>query len=218
MRWTDVWKEATLNANAEIYSKQNEQTRKEKMNPLSIIYWTRFLLGIVAALICTLFIGLLGDISIFNGISIALLVYIISYYIYKRFFMAQVEKPSKIFSTGVGAYFLTWIVMFTLFFTLLGPTLTLTSPASNTVFSAGEAVTISASITNQFGASFSGANVTANSPTNALIQLVETSPGTYSATYNTSSDSPGDWNIRVAAWVSGRYREDSITVRIEAGS
>jgi len=89
------------------------------MNPLTIIYWTRALLGIVAALITTLLNELAGGINIFNGISIALLVYIVSYYVYKPLFLTKVEKPSKIFTTGVGAYFLSWIVLWTLFYTLL---------------------------------------------------------------------------------------------------
>ena len=195
------------------------------MNPLSIIYWTRALLGIVAALICTLFIGILGDISIFNGISIALLVYIISYYIYKPLFLSKVEKSSKLFSQGVGVYFLTWIVMFTLFFTLLGPSMTITSPAANTVFRAGDTVTVAATIKNQFGVSFSGAIITFTTPSNATVQarvfnMTETSsPGTYSATYNiTSLDPTGQWTIRVAALIGVRYREASVTVSIQAGS
>lgn len=194
------------------------------MNPLSIMYWTRVLLGVVAALVCTLFIGLLGDISIFNGISIALLVYIISYYIYKPLFSSKVDKTSKLFSTGVGAYFLTWLVTFTLFFTLLGPSLAVTSPAANTVFRAGDTVTIAATITNQVGSTFSGAIVTFTTPSNTTVQarvlnMTEASPGTYSATYNiTSADPTGQWTIRVAAQIGLRYREDSITVNIEAGS
>ncbi len=189
------------------------------MKPVTIIYWTRALLGIVAALICNMLIGVLGDINILNGISIALLVYIISYYVYKSFFMYKVEKPRQLFWTGVGAYFLTWIVFFAMFFTLLGPNLTIRSPASNVVFSTGDPVPIEADITSLFGASFSDANVTANSPTNTLIQLREISPGTYSATYNiTSSDTIGEWQIYVAASIGGRYREESVTVVIQASS
>lgn len=189
------------------------------MNPISIIYWSRALLGVVAALVCTLFIGLLGDISIFNGISIALLIYIISYYVYKSIFITKVEKASKLFSIGVGAYFLTWIVTFTLFFTLLGPTLTITSPAANAVFKAGETITIAATITNQFGSPFTGANVTANSPNATLIQLTEISSGTYSAVYNvTASDPTGQWLIFVGGVTGARYRQDTVTVEIQASS
>jgi len=89
------------------------------MNPLATIYWTRVLLGTIAALISAFLKGLLPDFNILNGISIALLVYIVSYYVYKPLFLAKVEKPSKIFTTGVGAYFLSWIVMWALFYTLL---------------------------------------------------------------------------------------------------
>jgi hypothetical protein len=195
------------------------------MNPLTVIYWTRALLGIVAALICTLFIGILGDISIFNGISIALLIYIISYYIYKPLFLSKVEKSSKLFSQGVGVYFLTWIVMFTLFFTLLGPSITITNPAENTVFRPGDRVTVGATITNQFGVPFSGAIITFTTPSNATVQarvlnMTEiSSSGMYSATYNiTSSDPTGPWTITVQALIGVRYRQDSVTVSIEAGS
>lgn len=89
------------------------------MNTLTIIYWTRVLLGVVAALISTFLGGLSSDFNILNGITIALLVYIVTYYVYKALFLTKVEKSSKIFTTGVGAYFLSWIVMWALFYTLL---------------------------------------------------------------------------------------------------
>jgi hypothetical protein len=89
------------------------------MNPLTIIYWTRFLLGVVAAAVSALLTAIASEFNLMNGISIALLVYIVTYYVYKAMFLAKVEKPSKIFTTGVGAYFLTWLVMWTLFYTLL---------------------------------------------------------------------------------------------------
>jgi hypothetical protein len=93
------------------------------MNPLSIIYWTRFLLGIVAALLSTLLTNFAQEFTFLNGMSVALLLYIVSYYVYKSMFFAKVEKPTKIFTTGIGIYFFTWIVMWVLFFTLLNPTL-----------------------------------------------------------------------------------------------
>jgi len=89
------------------------------MKPLTIIYWTRVLLGVVAAIISTLVSSILMDINLFNGLSIALLVYIVTYYVYKPLFLAKVEKPQKIFTTGVFAYFLTWIVAWTLLYTML---------------------------------------------------------------------------------------------------
>lgn len=88
------------------------------MNPLNVIYWTRFLLGIVAALTSALLSSAIREFSLLNGISIALLVYIITYYVYKAMFLAKVEKASKIFTTGVGIYFLSWLVVWVLLYTI----------------------------------------------------------------------------------------------------
>ena len=74
----------------------------------------------IAASLSTL-LSLIGTLSFFNGISVALLVYIITYYAFKSFFITQVEKPTKIFTTGIGAYFLTWIVAWVVFYTLFIP-------------------------------------------------------------------------------------------------
>lgn len=210
---------------SQIYFRHKEENGK-KMNALTVIYWTRVLLGLVAAVLCTLFNELIGGISIFNGISIALLVYIITYYVYKSQFLAKVEKPSKLFSTGVGAYFFTWIVMFALLFTLVSPTLTVTSPAPHTVFSTGETVTIVATISSPLGVSFSQADLTAtilniaNPSENSTIHLTELtgSPGTYSGMYNiSSSDSAGEWAIGVQARIAGRVdRIAYVTVNIPA--
>ena len=92
------------------------------MKPLTIIYWTKGLLGFAAGLASALLSNLMPEFNLLNGITIALLIYLVSYYAYKAVFLARVEKPSKIFSTGVGAYFLTWLVMWTLFYTILNPT------------------------------------------------------------------------------------------------
>ena len=92
------------------------------MKPLSVIYWIRACLGIVAAVLCVL-IGLYVETfnNIFNGVSLALLVYIISNYILRQLFIAKVEKASKVFTTGIGAYFLVWIVTWILLFSLTHP-------------------------------------------------------------------------------------------------
>jgi uncharacterized membrane protein YfcA len=188
------------------------------MNSLTIIYWTRVLLGVVAGLISTLIGVIIGEQNLFNGVSIALLIYIITYYVYKPLFLAKVEKPQKIFTTGVFAYFLTWIVVFGLFSTLAGPNISITSPAPNTVFSAGSTASITAKITNQFSTPFSGANVTATSPKGDLIQMTETSPGVYSGAYNvTTSDPAGQWKIKVASRLDGEYREALTTVVVKPG-
>ena len=87
------------------------------MKPTTIIYWTRACLGVVAALISTL-LNSVANISLLNGLTIALLVYIATHYVFKALFLAKVEKPSKIFTTGIGAYFLAWIVAWIIFYTL----------------------------------------------------------------------------------------------------
>ncbi len=91
------------------------------MEPLSLIYWSRAGLGIGAALLCTMLNILLNGLNLFSNISVALIVYIVVYYIYKWRFFAQVEKPSKIATHGIGAYFMTWILVLGLFFTILQP-------------------------------------------------------------------------------------------------
>ncbi len=88
------------------------------MKPLSFIYWSRAGLGIGTALLCVLLNILSPEFSLYSNISVALLVYLVAYYIYKWRFIASVEKPSKIVTTGIGAYFLTWIVALGLFYTL----------------------------------------------------------------------------------------------------
>jgi len=97
------------------------------MNPLEKIYWLRLALGVVAALICAGYGIAAGVISkegfplntFFNSLSIALIVYIISYYIIKRKFLSKVEKPQKLASTGIGIYFISWMVFWVLLYTII---------------------------------------------------------------------------------------------------
>jgi len=89
------------------------------MKPLNIIYWSRVCSGILTGVICTVgqAFGFFGN--LIEGISMAIIIYILTYYVYKLLFITKVEKPSKIFTTGIGAYFLTWIVTWVLFSTLM---------------------------------------------------------------------------------------------------
>lgn len=84
------------------------------MEPLKILYWSRVGLGILAALICAL---LMLD-NFISGLSFGILFYILTYYILKRRFVTGTEKQSKVFTTGIGAYFMSWIVSWGLFYTL----------------------------------------------------------------------------------------------------
>ncbi len=98
------------------------------MKPLDVIYWTRFALGAVAAVLCAGYvIAAYGtpfpadwQITIFfNSMSIAIIVYIISYYVVKGKFKDKVSKTSKLFTTGIGVYFLSWLVFYALIYTSL---------------------------------------------------------------------------------------------------
>jgi hypothetical protein len=100
------------------------------MNLLQKIYWLRLVLGIAAAFACAGYGIAAGVISnkefplnaFFNSLSLALIVYIISYYIIKRKFILEVEKPQKLASTGIGIYFISWIVFWVLLYTIIaGP-------------------------------------------------------------------------------------------------
>jgi hypothetical protein len=97
------------------------------VNPLTAIYWARLGLGIVAAVLSAWLAVIQGGASytaFMNGLTVALLVYLVSYYIFKARFMAKVEKQSKIMTMGIGIYFFTWIVFMILFYTILkGPPL-----------------------------------------------------------------------------------------------
>ena len=80
--------------------------------------------GILAAMVAALVVDLrVGD-PLINGITIGLAVYLVTYYLLKWQFMTKVEKPTKIFTMGIGAYFLVFIMCWVLFITpfLVPPT------------------------------------------------------------------------------------------------
>ena len=92
------------------------------MKPLAIIYWSRLALGIVAAVISA-FVATLQDAAsltaFMNGVTIALLVYLTSYYVFKAKFYSKVEKQTKIMTMGIGIYFISWLVFFILTYSIL---------------------------------------------------------------------------------------------------
>jgi len=101
------------------------------MKTLEIIYWLRFALGITAALICIGY-GLATNTivkenptytTLLNGVSIALVIYLTSYYIIKSKFSLKVEKPQKLVTMGIGIYFISWIVFWTLLYTIVATTI-----------------------------------------------------------------------------------------------
>ena len=92
---------------------------------LAKIYWIRVALGAIAGLVCTgaivlfqtldpstTFLSLIGSLNtLLNGITIALLIYLISYYILKAKYTTQIEKQSKIMTMGIFIYFFTWLIV-----------------------------------------------------------------------------------------------------------
>jgi hypothetical protein len=99
------------------------------VKPLVVIYWIRLVLGIVAAGISTAVTMFTADelsYTVFmNGITIALAIYLVSYYVIKAKFGMQLEKKSKIMTQGIGIYFFTWLVFWVLIYSILkGPPIT----------------------------------------------------------------------------------------------
>ena len=112
-----------------------------KLKTLNVIYCSRIGFGILAALVATLVVNLKVGNPLINGITVGLAVYLITYYLLKWRFMNKVEKPTKILTMGIGAYFLTFIFCWVLFITpfLAPPTATFTITPEQPV--AGETIT-----------------------------------------------------------------------------
>jgi hypothetical protein len=100
------------------------------MKPLETIYWLRLGLGIVAAFVCIGYVLAVGGISktaepitFMNSVTLAILTYLGSYFIIKRRFLTRVEKPTKLITTGIGIYFISWAVFWVLIYTVLAAAL-----------------------------------------------------------------------------------------------
>jgi hypothetical protein len=96
------------------------------LKPLETVYWLRFGFGILAALVCVGYAKAANSISstgnwnlLLNSVSLALIVYILSYYAIKAGFRLKVRKTQKLLTTGIGIYFLSWITFFALLYTAL---------------------------------------------------------------------------------------------------
>jgi hypothetical protein len=96
------------------------------MKPLEIVYWIKFAFGFVAALTCLGYAIVANGIPLpsngqatlfFNSVSISIIMYVLSYYVVKAAFKGKVAKTSKLLTTGIGIYFLSWIVFYVMFYT-----------------------------------------------------------------------------------------------------
>jgi hypothetical protein len=93
------------------------------MTPVVQLYCIRIVLGIIAAAISAVVAILVGNTAelstLLNSVTIAVIVYLLSYYFFKATYKTKIEKQSKILSTGIGMYFFTWIAFFVLFYTII---------------------------------------------------------------------------------------------------
>jgi ABC-type uncharacterized transport system permease subunit len=93
------------------------------MTPIVQLYWIRVVLGIVAGALSAVVAFLLNNpddiTTIINGFTIALIIYLISYYILKAQYKDKIEKQSKILSTAIAMYFFSWLPFFVLFYTAI---------------------------------------------------------------------------------------------------
>ena len=92
------------------------------MNTLTFIYIIRIGLGIIAGILsgyASTFMDRYELTTFLNGLTIALAIYLISYYLIKGKFYNKVEKQSKIMTMGIGIFFISWIVFLVLTYTIL---------------------------------------------------------------------------------------------------
>jgi len=92
------------------------------MTPVVQLYWMRVVLGIVAGALSAalaLYMPLTDLSTLIDSFTIALLVYLVSYYPLRAVFAKKIDKQSKILTTGIIMYFFAWLPFFVLFFTLI---------------------------------------------------------------------------------------------------
>jgi hypothetical protein len=92
------------------------------MTPVVQLYWLRVVLGIVAgaitAALAALYFPFNNIETLVNSVTIALLIYFVTYYIIRGHYKEKIEKQSKILSTAIGMYFFAWLSFYVLFYTV----------------------------------------------------------------------------------------------------
>jgi hypothetical protein len=97
------------------------------MSILQRIYGLRIILGILAAVLSSGYLSVMGGITkespplatFTNSLSLAIIVYVLSYYLIKNRYGLKIEKTRKLLTTGIGIYFISWIVFWSLLYTLM---------------------------------------------------------------------------------------------------
>lgn len=91
------------------------------LTPITQLYWIRVGLGITAGIISggfALFLSQTDLTTLINGFTIALIIYLASYYVFRAIYKNKIEKQSKILSTAIVMYFFSWFPFFVLFYTI----------------------------------------------------------------------------------------------------
>jgi uncharacterized membrane protein YidH (DUF202 family) len=93
------------------------------MTPIVQLYWIRTALGIIAGALSAIVAILMGNMTnidtLVDSFTIALIVYLASYYVLKAVYKNKIEKQSKILSTAIAMYFFAWLPFFILFYTMI---------------------------------------------------------------------------------------------------
>ena len=93
------------------------------MTPITQLYWIRVVLGVVSGSISAVVVFLLNSpndlTSLVNGFTVALILYLVTYYILKMSFKNKIEKQGKILSTAIAMYFFAWLSFFVFFYTVI---------------------------------------------------------------------------------------------------
>ena len=93
------------------------------MTPITQLYWIRVVLGVISGAISAVVVFLLNSpndlTSLVNGFTVALILYLVTYYILKMSFKNKIEKQGKILSTAIAMYFFAWLCFFVLFYTII---------------------------------------------------------------------------------------------------
>ncbi len=95
------------------------------MKPIVQLYWLRTATGIVAGALGAVLAYFLETTAVqqisvlLYAISLALLIYLLTFRVFKAIYQNKVEKPSKIATTAIGMYFFSWLAFFVLFYTII---------------------------------------------------------------------------------------------------
>ena len=78
------------------------------------LYYIRVALGIASGSLC----GAL-KIEHWDGLTVALLIFLLTYLVFKRHYFEVVQDKKKVFTTGIFTYLGLWLVFWILVYTLL---------------------------------------------------------------------------------------------------